>query len=300
MKRRFFECALLLGIVMSVMFLAQTPDGIGHSANMHDPQFDVDSSGNEVAQGEGDDPRGRSFWNSDGSVIGYAWGEGWQYEGGLINGATEDQTNDPNNPGHPSDDKDQMIYVLQVRADCYAGGYSCRSEIKPSLSYVRALPPRRNTFGGWGSISLEFSHVCYHEVVRDGLFASPRCEEREREKTAWSGGQSIFIDVTLNEYAEKRSGSFGLSLKGVTASYTHEYQEKYSDLRARGFGIKAKLTGDPFDEVIWKQDKYAGASGYVEGASTGGIGAARPGVDGSHLSRITIKLVVVFRAFTHF
>ena len=100
MKRRFVECAVLLGIVMSVMFLAQTQDGLGHSKNMHDPQFDVDSSGNEVGQGNGNDPRGKSFHYSNGSVIGYVWGKGWQYRGGLLNGATEEQTNDPNDTGH--------------------------------------------------------------------------------------------------------------------------------------------------------------------------------------------------------
>ena len=277
MKRRFVECAILLAVVISVVYMAQTQNGYGHSVNMHDPIFDINSNGNEVAQGEGSDPRGQSFHESNGSVIGYVWGKGWHYFGGLLNGATEAQTKNPNDPGHPNDQTDQMIYVIYTRADCYANPYTCRAEIDPSLSYVYALPERTSTFGGWGSISLEFSGVCYHEI-EDG-----DCVLRERKETKWSGSQSIFVKVSLYEYTEKRSGSFGVGASGpigsVTASYTHEFQEKHDDLRARGFGIKAKLRANPYDAVIYKQSKSASASGYIEGAGTGDLMASRAGVD---------------------
>lgn len=284
MKVKLIHMAMLLFFVMSVMFLAQTQDGIGHSANEHDPVFHVDGNGNEVAFGQGNDPRGLSFGkSSDGSVIGELWSEGWQYGGGLLNGATEEQTNDPTKAGHPSDDTDQAIYILQIGADCYAGHYSCRSEIKPSVKYVDVLAPRRHTFQGWGSVELIFSGVCYQEVVGGGLLSPYSYEEREREETRWSAGQAVLVKVTLNEYAEKRTGSWGAGITQgdgtISASYSHEYEEKHNDLHARGFGIKAKLTATSYDDVIYKQDKYAGASGYLEGASAGDIGAGRPGID---------------------
>ncbi len=279
MKRRFVECAILLGVVMSVMFLAQTQDGLGHSKNMHDPVFDVDSTGNEVEKGNGNDPRGRRFMNTDGSVVGTVTGEGWYYRGGLLNGATEAQTNDPNHPGHPGDTTDQMIYVLKCNARGYVGSWYCEAKIEPSISYVYALPQRAVTFQGWGKISLKFSNVCYHKVK--GPFWNRSCEEKEREGTLWKTGQAISIKVTLNEYAEKRTGSFGgnvgVDYASISAGYTHGSEEKYSDLYARGFGIKASLLGS--DSVVLKQDKSADASGYVENARTGDLGAVRNGVD---------------------
>ncbi len=283
MKVKLIHMAMLLFFVMSVMFLAQTQDGIGHSANMHDPVFHVDGSGNEVAFGQGNDPRGRSFWKcSDGSYIGYMWSEGWQYEGGLLNGATEDQTNDPNNTGHPRDDKDQSIYALQIRLDCNAYFNVCQSEIKPSIKYVDVLPPRRHTFQGWGSVELIFSGLCYSEecLGSDGNYHE---REIEIEETNWAEGQAILAKVTLNEYADKRTGSWGAGLTqgplAVSASYSHGYEEKHNDLHARGFGIKAKLSYSRFDKIAFIRDKYAGASGYLEGASGGDIGAGRPGDD---------------------
>ena len=283
MKRKFFECAILLGIVMSVMFLAQTQDGIGHSANDHDPVFHVDGSGNEVAFGQGNDPRGRSFWkSSDGSYIGYVWSEGWQYEGGLLNGSTEDQTNDPTNTGHPGDDTDHAIYALQIRADCNAFLNMCVSEIKPSIKYVDVLPPRRHTFQGWGSVELIFSGLCYSEKL---LGSDGRYYEKEHtiEETRWEEGQAILVKVTLNEYADKRTSSWGAGLTQgpltLSTSYSHGYEEKHNDLHARGFGIKAQLSYSKFDKISFMRDKYAGASGYLEGASAGDIGAGRPGSD---------------------
>ena len=62
MKRRFVECAVLLGIVMSVMFLAKTQDGIGHSTCEHKPVFYVDKDGDEVGDDSSEyDPRGLFF-----------------------------------------------------------------------------------------------------------------------------------------------------------------------------------------------------------------------------------------------
>ncbi len=283
MKRKFFECAILLGIVMSVMFLAQTQDGIGHSANMHDPVIHVDGSGNEVAFGQGNDPRGRSFWKcSNGANIGNMWSEGWQYEGGLLNGATEDQTNDPTNSGHPRDDKDQSIYVLQIRLDCNAYSNGCRSEIKPSIKYVDVLPRRDQTFQGWGSVELIFSGLCYQEerLGSDGRYYK---HDVTIEETRWEKGEAIFLKVTLNEYADKRTGSWGAGLTqgpfSLSTSFSHEFEEKYNDLHARGFGLKAKLSYSRFDKIAFIRDKYAGASGYLEGASGGDIGAGLPGDD---------------------
>ncbi len=81
MKRRFFECAILLGVVMSVMFLAQTPDGIGHNredpntgaphkppGHTHNSAAKVDSKGKPVSTG-GQDPRGNIIVVMTGSEL---------------------------------------------------------------------------------------------------------------------------------------------------------------------------------------------------------------------------------------
>ncbi len=163
-----------------------------------------------------------------------------------------------------------MIYVLQITGNAYTTHLLCEAEISPSLENVDALPERASKFQGWGEIDLEFSQVNYHEVV--GFF-SPRCEERYRPKTRWYGSSSLFIKVSLDEYSEKRDGSFGGTLDGdigsISASYSYEFQIKYDRLHARGYGIKARLKGNPFDLVIYKQDKSVLAYGYLEDASTG-------------------------------
>ncbi len=297
MKRRFAECAVLLGIIMSVMLLAQTQDGLGHSKNMHDPLFYLGSDGKSIGDDEsGADPRGLDFSVTNGTTClsngcnhAHTWGEGWYYRGGLLNGANEDQTNDPTNIGHPTDDIVQQIYTLKVRADCYAYLNSCSATVSPSLDNVDALPKRDQDFQGNGTISLELSTVDYHEVRG---FWRAYCVERRKEGPKWGPKSEIIaIKVRMTNYATTRSGNWGGNISigrgNISAGYSHSYKQEHNNLHGRGFGICVGLNtytvpgymGSEPDPITWKQDKYVWVEGNVQSAHSGQLGTVYPGFD---------------------
>ena len=291
MKRKFLECAVLLGVVMSVVFLAQTQDGLGHSKNSHDPAFHVDSAGISTGYDRNhDDPRELSFQDSGTCGPGHNWGEGWYYKGGELNGVSMAATNDPDHRDHPVDTTMQQVYTLRVRAWCMAGDFYCKAGLKPSLDDVDALPLEDAEFQGSGTIELEFSSVNYHRIR--GGFWYRKCVEYTREGTSWGPvKRSIWIKIKKKEKISKNTTSIDVLPIGdhgqVSASYTHGYEEKKNDLHARGFGFAASIYGDLLpgfviseeDPVVYKQDKSSYAAGYIEKADSGEVCALYMGVD---------------------
>ncbi len=294
MKRRFVECAILLGIVMSVMLFAQTQDGLGHSACMHLPVFYVDSAGCNIGDGSGDDPRGLDFQTMGGyefqTMGGYEYshshistGHGWYYQGGLLNLADQEATNNPSSINHPGDTTKQKIYKMDVITVCLTNVSTASASITPSLSYADALPQKDDNIQGTGTIELSFSGVCYHEIRSNGKNRR-WCVENTRGSTLWGPKtEVIWVKIRILEHASKREGSFGGGLGGaygsISSGYSHSDQVTEKNIHARSFGINAKLRGQHFDNVIEKQDKFSYAYGSLESANSGDVCSTYLGID---------------------
>ncbi len=158
MKRRFVECAVLLGIVMSVMFLAQTKEVIGHDeanhkppGHNHNPSVRVDSvTGAPVTTG-GVDPRDKHFSGTCGNTADgaqSAWG--FRYGGGTF--ATS--------PSGPDCDT-QNVWSLRVDVEASTGEKHARVEVTPSI-YLTHFHKEKDGWQGAATGTVTFSEVNYH------------------------------------------------------------------------------------------------------------------------------------------
>lgn len=263
MKRRFFECALLLGIVMSVMFLAQTPDGIGHNeidpeteeaheppGHTHDPSTNVDPNTGEPVTTGGEDPRGNHYSGICGNTEdGYQHAWGFRYGGGTYSTSTTGPDNDTQN-----------VWYIRVDAVASTGSRDASITVTPSI-YLTHFHKKEDSWQGSAEGSASFSGVCYHT----GLL----CIEHSRSGDSWTA--TGFLDLTVKdaeiEEQETREYGGGFESNGasLTANSKHSYTTKYKDLHARGYRFIIELKGSFFDKYPKLQDKDASGSGQLTG-----------------------------------
>ena len=258
MKRRFVECAILLGIVMSVMFLAQTQDGIGHdkasghtdSPHTHDPSFRVNSDGTLASSG-GCDPRGNLYSGVCGAFYNeYVASWGFRYYGGKY-------TTNTNNPA----DAKQNLYQIRVDATASASYYYCQAAVKPSITYLKFFPENDGFWQGTGTIHLSYGCITYHvpqyeqNIWGDKIYI--HCHEETRDGTTIKPNPTVH-DISLIVDTANITGKTSTALDmGVTGNVinasgniTNGTEVTFSDvLFARGFGIELSL-GYPFYEEI--------------------------------------------------
>ena len=287
MKRRFVECAVLLGIVMSVMLLAQTQDVIGHDkapghtgSHTHDPSIRVDWNG-YPAQSGGEDPRGNLYVGGSGWLWSQGCASSWgmRYYGGNYTTNVNDRSKEKQN-----------VYSLRIDTAASANGYTCSGSVSPSISGLDFYPESTGNWQGVGSISLSFDCISYH-IPRYTWGWGRRyshCEEIEVEESACDPDpytHVISVHVNTANIVVKRSTSLTIGVSGTfvnaSGNITNGSEVTFNDvLYARGFGIEAALGhehnsvaidylrwGAEFDGIgnpaIEKQTKYASAIGHL-------------------------------------
>ena len=268
MKRKFFECAILLGIVMSVMFLAQTPDGIGHDdpydpndensppphkpvGHTHRPSIRVDAgTGNPVSTG-GVDPRKQHFsgrCGETGDRVQSAWG--FRYGGGTFA---------PSPTGNPDDDT-QNVWSLHVNVEASTEINSARVVVTPGI-YLTHFHRNTGSWQGTGSGTVKFSGVCYHSRV---LW---KCLEHSIEGDFWK--ESGFIDIKVSKASISKGikKTYGMGFESHGAKLTSEsvntYTTSYDDLYARGYKFTLELKGNQYGYMPHYQTKWARGSGQL-------------------------------------
>lgn len=194
MKRRFLECAVLLGIMMSVMFLAQTQEGVSHVLKLPphpntgivsaDPNH-TDSDhlpcdvGPDWDPDKDPDPRAFSDCgvgpnNSKGHKTSWAL----HYYGGKLAGNESMYPVNPNNRNDKSQWQCQMRFYLKVDVSVSANSTTCSASVTPSISPLPAVPVDETpTYNGKANVDLLISGVCYHDDVGHHGFGwfNPTC-----------------------------------------------------------------------------------------------------------------------------
>ena len=263
MKRRLFEYALLLGIVMSVVLLSQTPDVIGHNeidpdtekphkppGHAHDPSVKVDSEGNPVSTG-GEDPRGNHYSGICGETKdGYQTAWGFRYGGGTY----------ADSPSGPDCDT-QNVWYIRVDTVASTGSKSASVEVTPSI-YLIHYDKKEGSWQGDAEGKVSFSEVNFHKST---FFAG--CLGYSRGTDSWS--ETGFLDLTVKseEITEEDVKEYGLGFESngakLTANSKHSYTTKYNDLRARGYRFLLKLNAGYYDNIAGYQDKDATGKGQL-------------------------------------
>ena len=267
MKRRFFECAILLGVVMSVMFLAQTPDGIGHNredpntgaphkppGHTHNPAAKVDSKGKPVSTG-GQDPRGKHYSGNDGIGTENASAWGIRYYPGLYNHSANGPNSDTQN-----------VYSVSVTANASTGERHARVTVTPGVDQIEYLdltqyPDERATWQGVATGTVTFSPVNYHARKR---LSKSGCREVSIKKDTWT--ETAFLNLIVKKVniarGDKRTygGGFSSNVVTLTATSEHSYTASSDEREARGYQFLLQLKAIA-DGVSKYQDKSATGSG---------------------------------------
>lgn len=288
MKRRFVECVVLLGIVMSVMFLAQTQDGIGHDkppghtgSHTHDPSIRVDWNGNRVQSG-GEDPRDNTYIGGDGWLWSHGCASSWgkRYYGGNYTTNVNDRSKEKQN-----------VYSLSIYASASADAFTCSASVSPSISGLDFYPDSTGDWQGVGTISLSFNSFTYHVPQYKWSWGKRiylHCEEEDVDSSAckpdpYTHQISVHVDTANITVKTSTSLDIGVSGEIVSASgnITNGSEVTFNNvLYARGFGIEATLGERPSQDVInyeilnahalgmgnppfEKQTKYASAVGHL-------------------------------------
>ncbi len=177
MKRQFVECAVLLGIVMSVMFLAQTQDVVSHTdyEKNEDGTLKRDALGRPIVDVTHNDrshpscdcpeddvdckPDPRDFSDcgvGQNNSKGYKTSWALHAYGGKLSG-TEAMRQGM---------QCQMRYFLRVDASVSAGNTSCSATVFPSIFPMPTVPVTGEeppTFSGKAKVDLVISGTCYHK-----------------------------------------------------------------------------------------------------------------------------------------
>ena len=275
MKRRFAECAVLLGIMVSITFLANAQNG---AALPPCPGYAIGVSDQDTASG------------SCGG--GLTWEVSWaSYTYG----------------GRPSLTGDcQTVYTLRVSANAFTGKAGCGGGVWPSISEgLGAIAYEPGFAQGRGTIKLRFSNVCYHKVgPHHGSWMSslgcPTCNygfhcklENEGEKTASAVDVEISLKIVQASTTLTEIEKFSVTYTGIeggsgSAEYSKSESETINDYKAIGYGIYINISDntDSFlrdlgtwwnklgNPVVFKQSKEAKAWGYAENAQVSEANAA--------------------------
>ncbi len=272
MKFKMFQLAILLVFVVSIVFMAQSPNGFGHEAgenhtNMdHDPEFWVhddtgDSLGNDKDNPKAVDPRledHRNYSDSDGDGTRNAssWGLRY-YASPLLN-------------GDGGEDEPNMVFGARVDAKASAVECSCSASAIPKLTDDMGLTTAFDGWAGQAKIKLEF-------LERKGVWFTlpifPLPVKRDLNGTTYDTGYTdIRIEVSDTEITDKKSGEFTAGIHEGPVSFSATYAtgtdvKRVGVVHSYSYGIKASLSGNPIADfavnLSAKQSKTALSHGYL-------------------------------------
>ena len=276
MKVKLIHMAMLLFFVMSVMFLAQTQDGIGHDdpydpdkensppphkppGHTHYPSIYVHHITGKPLDSGNCDPRGKHFSGTCGNLGDRdhsAWG--FRYGGGTY----------ADSPLGPDCDT-QNVWYVRVNVEASTGKRHASVTVTPEI-YLTHYDEDEGSWQGSASGTVTFSGVCYHEP-----FFYYWCSEVNREGDAWPDTEEPetgYLDLKVQKAkitkGDKKTFGAGFESNGakLTAVSENTYETSYDDLHARGYCFKLKLNTGFFSvssAIAELQDKSAEGNGQL-------------------------------------
>ncbi len=162
MKFKLVQFTILLVFVMSIIFLAHTPNGFGHGASEHPPEFYVSYwTGSYVGTTPTHmydvDPRSYTSYSGssgNGTESASSWALKY-YASGLISG------------DHADDKEIEMVYGAEVNLSASAGTSSCSGSVSPGITDHMGLTASHEGWSGRGQIVLTISEK------KDALYLAP-------------------------------------------------------------------------------------------------------------------------------
>ena len=273
MKFKLFQIATLLAFVTSIVYMAQTPNGYGHDASEHPPEFYVDDNGDYAGtkptgpDGETyKDPRvDRDYSGSSGN--GTESASSWAlryYASGLING------------NHSADDEPEMVYGARVDLSASAGNSSCSGSAMPSLTDDMGLTADHTGWSGRGRIVLEISgKEGAHFQIPDILMTIPprvvyHCVfSKDVDESKYdTGPKDIRIEVSATVITESDSTEISAEVSygsaKVSGKRTGSVSKSSTGVYSYPTGIEASLTVSAWNRA-WNVDSQLDKSANVSG-----------------------------------
>ena len=267
MKFKLIQITGLLIFVMSIVYIAQTPVGYGHSEDQHPPEFYVDKDGtNKGAEKIGPDGKKRKDPRiddeySDSSGNGTESASSWKmvyYASGQING------------GHKKDKDAEQVYGARVDLSASAGNSSCSGSAAPSLTDDMGLTGDNPGWSGNAQIILTIkakddAHLRKRMWLGTGFHEWCTLVNVQEAKLD-TEQQNIGIQVQETTITSKKSGTIGAALGYGPASISATWSSG-SDVAREGvvcayaFGIDAKLVSTAHESVSPQLDKTAWVTG---------------------------------------
>ena len=269
-------------IVMTIVVLAPSYDGFGHSANQHLPDFYIDDNGKRPPSAS-KDPRWKSFneitCGSNGSK--YVEAKAWYFKPGIL----EAGSSAIHTPGDELSYADQMIYEVELFGMVSTNLNNAEGWLRPQLSGLSAhtTPSHgRTAHGGEGRINLIIPELDYHVPG----FMYYRCFEKTAQKHEYvmDNNVSIYIDVRVKSEKKRKKGDLSISptstYGSVSFGYEQSHESSYVTLATESFGIEAKVGNKWWKNYpgIKLQEKTAKAYGTIhkQGGGTIDINAEYP------------------------
>lgn len=253
MKFKLIQLATLLAFVMSVMYLAQAPDGFSHSGAQHDPIFKIDEKGKSVGNETGDDPRWKSFSEITSGTNGSngVSARGWAYRPGILNGGTSSMHDPADNT---LVNAKQTIYTITLTGSASASSSNASASLIPGLGDLSAHPvpkpsPSLTSYYGNGRINLNIPELLihlpqYYETFYNTYYSCRELTAREH-KFRMDNYARIYIDVRVHTTSKRDKQSLTLTPTTEYGSVSYGYESSstnsYNTLRTEAFGIQAKI-----------------------------------------------------------
>ncbi len=274
LKINTLKISAILFFVMSIIYMAQTPQGFGHSPSQHDPQFRIGSNANPIQSDHPEyydsrlslDPRdGHVFGDISGNntTSASSWVKTY-YASGVING------------NHLKDSDIEMVYGVRIDLAASAGNSSVSGSVSPSLSQIGGIPANHPGWFGSGQVKLnihakENAHqICgYYQKIFGKTYWVAVCYDYDAPHSELDTDvQIIALEITTGSDSVTESGELNLGVSAGPATASGKWSKSKSQVRNGVYviptKIKASLTCDPWTSYYWidmQQDK----DGYVMG-----------------------------------
>ncbi len=261
---------------MSIIYMAQTPQGFGHSPSQHNPNFYVNSNGDATdvdrtdANGNKLDVNGTQL-NDPRTIIDYSGSTGDKIHN-ASSWARRYYASNVVSANHANDSETELIIGAKIDLSVSAGCTSVSGSVSPSLTDNGGISTSW-IWRGKASLTLRIEkNENAHSVLRHGRFPwIYYCHEVVAEKSnVKTGLKNIGIKIVPGSESDTESNEFGLELSEgpakVNAKWSRSKTKVISDIYSKITGISASLNSTAYYNYFYlsyQQVKTAKATGHL-------------------------------------
>lgn len=280
LKINALKISAILFFVVSIVYMAQTPQGFGHSPSSHNPNFYVNSNG-DATDVDSTDPDGNKL-DKDGKQLNdprtnsYYTGSTGDREHDASSWARRYYASNKITANHASDIETEMIIGARLDLSVSAGANSVSGSVSPGLTDTGGIT---KSWEWWGKGSLDLlisgsdnaHRVIYISNPWNPLQIRRFCQVIKVEDSPLKTRlKNIGIRMVDGSESVTESEDLGLELqKGpakVNAKWTRSKNKVTEDIYEKPTGIEASLSGGfwkDFFQVTEQLDKSATATGHL-------------------------------------